>query len=217
MSKQEPVAAMVCSTEVELKLLAEDLSILAEIWRWEQLGDWSVVGRGHERQHNVYFDTDSGALGARGATLRWRRYEHSPRAELTLKAKKQGQGDIFSRLESTVEFESDADPRRDDRAAPIFEAASQIASERPAPFLELVTDRHNVRLRRGASLVGLALDVVTLPGTPFVEHEVEAELEHGRPLDLHDLRRLLLATGRLRPARHGKRSRATRYLSQRTG
>jgi len=59
-------------TEVELKLLARDGGLLDDIWSRDNLWGWRVVGRGHQRQRNVYYDTPDGALKAQGASLRWR-------------------------------------------------------------------------------------------------------------------------------------------------
>jgi len=202
--------------ELELKLLALDEALLDELWIRDSIWDWQVVGRGHERQRNVYYDTADGALKARGASLRWRSRLGEATGELTLKTSRERQDCIFQRLELTTPL---ADPPETvgTVAPPLLVAARRLAGAKLQPILVLETDRRRLELARGTSRIELALDSVTLPGLDLVEHEIEAELLHGDRGDLLGLQAALLSTGRTRPTGPGKRGRALRYLASDRG
>ena len=202
--------------ELELKLLALDEVLLDELWIRDSIWDWQVVGRGHERQRNVYYDTADGALKARGASLRWRSRLGEATGELTLKTKRERQGCIFQRLELTTPLANPPETLGT-VAPPLLMVVRRLAGARLQPILVLETDRRRLEIARGTSRVDLALDSVTLPGIDLVEHEIEAELLHGDRGDLLGLQAALLSTGRTRPTGHGKRGRALRYLASHLG
>jgi inorganic triphosphatase YgiF len=198
--------------EIELKLIALDGALLDELWSGESIWDWWVVGRGHERQRNVYYDTPDGALKARGASLRWRSRLDEGTGELTLKTGRERHGCIFQRQELTTSLERPPATLGDDPPPPLS-AAQRLAGSALQPVLVLETDRRTLEVERGESRVEVALDRVTLPGVDFVEHEIEAELLRGNRGDLLGMQAALLSTGRTRPTSHGKRGRALRYLA----
>lgn len=200
-------------TEIELKLLALDDHLLDEVWRWERIGDWRVVGRRRERQHNEYFGSSARPDRRTAATLRWRTRPDRPIGDLTFKTDKVRHGPLFRCEELSLQLPADRDPRQDERGAQLFEAVGRLGGGEPKLVLELETDRRLLELARGPSRVELALDVVTAPSTDYEEHEIEAELVEGELDELERLAETLLETGRLRPAHHGKRSRALRYLA----
>ena len=200
-------------TEIELKLLALDDRLLDEVWQWERIGDWRVVGRRRERQHNQYFGPSAQPDRRSAATLRWRTRPDRPVGDLTFKTDKVRHGPLFRCEELLLQLPADCDPRQDERGARLFEAVGRLGGGEPELVLQLETDRRLLELARGPSRVELALDVVTAPATDYEEHELEAELVQGQPAELESLAEALLETGRLRPARHGKRSRALRYLA----
>jgi inorganic triphosphatase YgiF len=200
-------------TEVELKLLARDRGLLDDLWGRDYLWGWRVVGRGHERQRNVYYDTPDGALQAQGASLRWRSQAGQDGGEFTLKTRRARQGCVFRRQELTSQEPEVAEADRHDLPEPLA-AAEQLAGQTLAPVLELETDRRTMMVERGASRLEVALDQVALPGTEVVEHEIEAEVVEGNATDLLGLQAALLATGETMPAKHGKRGRALRHLAR---
>jgi inorganic triphosphatase YgiF len=165
-------------TEIELKLLALDDELLDELWTRDCIWDWQVVGRGHEHQRNVYYDTADGALKARGASLRWRSRLGEATGELTLKTRRERNGCIFERLELTEPLAEPPETPGTVASSPLV-MARRLTGARLQPILALETDRRRLEVIRGTSRIELALDRVTLPGLDFIEHEIEAELVQG--------------------------------------
>jgi inorganic triphosphatase YgiF len=198
--------------EVELKLLALDDALLDELWIRDSIWDWQVIGRGHERQRNVYYDTADGELKARGASLCWRSRLGEATGELRLKTRRDRKDRIFQRRDLTT-LVADPPETLGTLAPPLLVAARRLAGAKLQPILVLETDRRRLEIARGTSRVELALDCVTLPGVDLAEHRIEAALLHGDRGDLLGLQAALLSTGRTRPAGPGQRGRAPRYLA----
>jgi inorganic triphosphatase YgiF len=199
--------------ELELKLLALDDALLDELWIRDSIWDWQVIGRGHERQRNVYYDTADGALKARGASLCWRSRLGEATGELRLKTRRDRKDRIFQRRDLTTLV---ADPPETlCTLAPPLLVARRLAGAELQPILVLETDRRSLEIARGTSRVELALDCVTLPGVDLAEHRIEAALLHGDRGELLGLQAALLSTGRTRPAGPGQRGRVPRYLASR--
>jgi inorganic triphosphatase YgiF len=187
-----------------------------------------VVGRGHELQHNSFFDTRDGALAREHVGFRRRSVEGEKLARWSIKGDSEHVGGVATRAEIELALEPDMPPAlalstlrsaAGSRGAPALAEAIDAALASgglppPQPFVETETDRRLVDLsaRHGDWLVELALDRMRIVGHDYAEEEIEAELKHGDEDALSAAREAIEAMGPVRESQGSKLSRAAAHV-----
>jgi inorganic triphosphatase YgiF len=218
--------------EQELKLVPRERGLLDRLAAIERLGDLAVTGRRHERQHNSFFDSASGSLGAKRLGFRRRTIDGERLASWTLKGEGEHLQGIATRTEIELQLDPDLAPAlasgalrdaaRSRGAAAWAEEIDEALSHglpRKTPFLETRTDRRIVDLvdrARGAE-VELALDEVHLLGHAYQETEIEAELKRGSADALSMARAAIEALGEVDESEGSKLSRAAAHVAHCAG
>jgi inorganic triphosphatase YgiF len=201
--------------EVELKLQPLQSKTLDDVWNLDRIGDFEVVSRHHLQLHNQYFDSTDNALDRAGGNLRWRTIVGASEAELTYKGPSQVRNGVFRRLEITALLPSDVDPLSVQPTPRPVEIARRATAELTRTQMVLDDDRRSMRLVGDGAIVEVDLDISTMPGTTYLDLEIEAEMVDGNPSVLADLEAALASVGPVKRSAKGKRARAWDFVRSR--
>ncbi len=211
-------------TEVELKLTPVDGALLDRLAEVDRLGPFAVIGRGHERQRNSFFDTPTRALRTARLGFRRRVVEGEPLAVWTVKGESQHARGVATRTEIELHLDADMPPALAlqalrERAPRAFaeelgDALADRSLVQPPPYLETATDRRILDLRSARAQAEVALDRMTIPGTAYAEVEIEVELKRGDEHELDEARRAIEELGEVRESVGSKLSRALDYVER---
>ncbi|HEX3245646.1 MAG TPA: CYTH domain-containing protein [Chloroflexota bacterium] len=208
-----PVEPVTTDTyEVELKLQPLESKTLDDVWDLERIADFEVVSRHHLQLRSQYFDSTDNALDRAGGNLRWRTIAGAGEAELTYKGPSQVNNGVFRRLEITALLPANVDPLSVQPTPRPVELARRITEELRATQLVLDDDRRGMRLVGHGATVEVDLDISTMPGTTYLDLEIEAEMVDGNPSVLADLEAALATVGPVKRSTKGKRARAWDFV-----
>ena len=212
--------------ERELKLVPADDALLDRLANVEQLGPFRAKSRGHEAQHNAFFDSAARSLEQAKIGFRRRTIEGQSLARWTIKGDAERLGGVSTRDEIEISLAADTPPAL--AISTLHEAAAQRGAGALAealadalriggpplaePFLETATDRRTVDLVDGDREVELALDRMRIIGHDYAETEIEAELKHGDAAALDEVRGAIEAIGDVRESEGSKLSRAVEHV-----
>jgi len=214
--------------ERELKLVPRSEAMLDELAQVEHLGRFEVNGRGHEVQHNSFFDSAGRGLQRVRVGFRRRQLEGQLRATWSIKGDARHVGGVATRSEVELVLDADMAPAlalsalrdaaRTRGAAPLAEAVTEALANGPPqakPFLETRTDRKIVDLVAPGTdwKVELALDRMQIVGHRYAEVEIEAELKGGDEAALDAAREAIAALGEVRDSEGSKLSRAAAHVA----
>jgi inorganic triphosphatase YgiF len=208
-------AAKLISTEnyeVELKLHPHEPEMLDRVWVLDRVGSFDVISRRRLRLENRYYDSRDFALDRAGGNLRWRTIEGAAEAELTYKGPSEVHGGVFRRLEITALLPRDVDPLVVEPIPEPVALARRATTDLGPTKLVLENDRRSMRLSGRDAIVELDLDITTMPGTDYLDFEIEGEMVEGDAEVLSELETALASVGAVTRSIKGKRARGWAFL-----
>jgi inorganic triphosphatase YgiF len=208
-------AAKLISTEnyeVELKLQPHEAEMLDRVWALDRVGSFDVISRRTLHLYNRYYDSPDSALNRAGGNLRWRTIEGSPEAELTYKGPSEVHGGVFRRLEVTTLLPRDVDPLVVEPMPEPVALARRATTDLGPTKLVLENDRRSMRLSGRDAIVELDLDITRMPGTNYLDFEIEGEMVEGNAEVLSELETALASVGAVTRSIKGKRARGWSFL-----